>query len=177
MVAALCAATDHEPQVTGKPQPTLLRDALTRGDFRAPLVIGDRLDTDIAGANAAHLPSLLVLTGVSTALDAVRAEAGQRPTYIGQDLRALHEPPDKLRVARQPAWQVHVDGSAVTVSTADADPGAQRAQPTLSIVRAAADAVWNSGLDGRAVVFVAGDDTARDALRRWSLPLARDRIA
>jgi len=171
MVAALRAATDHQPQVTGKPQPTLMRDALTRGDFRAPLVIGDRLDTDMAGANAAHLPSLLVLTGVSTALDAVRAEAGQRPTYIGQDLRALHEPPDKLRVARQPAWQVHIDGSAVTISAADADPDA------LSIVRAAADAVWNSGLDGRAVVFVADDDTARDALRRWSLPLARDRIA
>ena len=61
MVAALRAATDSEPQVAGKPEPTLLTDALSRGDFRTPLVVGDRLDTDIAGANAAGLPSLLVL--------------------------------------------------------------------------------------------------------------------
>ena len=53
MVAALRTATDREPQVAGKPEPTLLTDALARGTFRTPLVVGDRLDTDIAGANAA----------------------------------------------------------------------------------------------------------------------------
>jgi len=42
-----------------------MNDALARGDFRTPLVIGDRLDTDIEGANAAGLPSLMVLTGVT----------------------------------------------------------------------------------------------------------------
>ena len=77
MVAALRAATDREPQVAGKPQPTLLTDALARGNFRTPLVVGDRLDTDIAGANAAGLPSLLVLSGVSTADDTVRAAVGR----------------------------------------------------------------------------------------------------
>ena len=45
--------------------------------FERPLVVGDRLDTDIAGANAAGLPSLLVLTGVSTAADMVHADAGR----------------------------------------------------------------------------------------------------
>ncbi len=173
MVAALRAATDHEPQVTGKPQPTLMTDALTRGDFRSPLVIGDRLDTDIAGANAAELPSLLVLTGVSTAQDAVRAEPGERPLYLGHDLRALHASPEKLRVGRQPAWHIDIDGPMVTVSAAYADP----ADDGLSIVRAAAEAVWKSDLGGRAAVFVAGDDTARDALQRWSLLEARDRLA
>ncbi|MBV9092025.1 MAG: HAD-IIA family hydrolase [Mycobacteriaceae bacterium] len=173
MVAALRAATDHEPQVTGKPQPDLMRDALTRGEFRAPLVIGDRLDTDIAGANAAQLPSLLVLTGVSSAQDAVRAQAGQRPTYIGRDLRALRQAPDKLLLTRQPAWRVDVDGPVVTVSAVRPDPD----DDGLSVVRAAADAVWNSQLDGRAAVFAAGDDTAADALRRWSLYQPRDRIA
>jgi glycerol 3-phosphatase-2 len=173
MVAALRAATDREPRVTGKPQPTLMTDALTRGDFRAPLVIGDRLDTDIAGANAAKLPSLLVLTGVSTAREAVRAEPDQRPSYIGHDLRALHESPEKLLVARQPAWRVGVDGSTVTVSAGHAAPD----DDGLSIVRAAADAAWNCGLDGRAAAFVAGDDTARAALRRWSLLSPPDRLA
>ncbi len=75
MVAALRAATNQEPQVAGKPQPTLLNDALARGTFQTPLVVGDRLDTDIAGANAAGLPSLMVLTGVSTAEDMIRAAA------------------------------------------------------------------------------------------------------
>src|SRR6185312_17167359 len=73
MVAALRTATDRDPQVAGKPAPTLLNDALARGEFRSPIVVGDRLDTDIAGATAADLPSLLVLTGVSTAADMVHA--------------------------------------------------------------------------------------------------------
>jgi len=65
--AALRTATGAEPKIAGKPAPTLLRDAVARGEFRAPLVIGDRLDTDIEGANAAQLPSLMVLTGVNNA--------------------------------------------------------------------------------------------------------------
>jgi len=173
MVAALRAATDHEPQVTGKPQPILMADALRRGNFRAPLVIGDRLDTDIAGANAAELPSLLVLTGVSSAQDAVRAEPGQRPTYIGHDLRALRDSPEPLRVAHQPAWHIDIDGPMVTISAVD-DGGDDDG---LSIVRAAANAVWNSDLNGRAVVFLAGDNAARDALQCWSLLEPQDRLA
>ena len=90
MVAALCAATDRVPQVAGKPEPTLLTDALARGTFRTPLVVGDRLDTDIAGANTAGLPSLLVLCGVSTAGDAVRAAGwilGAQPRDLGRGRR------------------------------------------------------------------------------------------
>ena len=90
MVAALRAATNREPQVAGKPEPTLLNDALTRGNFSTPLVVGDRLDTDIAGANAAGLPSLMVLTGVSTAEDMVRAAVRERPDYVAADLRSLY---------------------------------------------------------------------------------------
>ena len=164
MVAALRAATDGVPQVAGKPEPTLLTDALDRGDFRTPLVIGDRLDTDIAGANAAQLPSLLVLSGVSTARDAVHAPAGQRPTYIGSDLRSLHREPDELEVGPpQPDWRVDVDSGAVTITSAGADSG----DDGLSIVRAVAGAVWD--LDVRPFTITAGDNAARNALERWSL--------
>ena len=97
LVAALRAATGAEPQVAGKPGRQLMKDAVARGDFRAPLVIGDRLDTDIEGANNAGLPSLMVLTGVNTARDAVYAEPAQRPTYIGHDLRSLHQDGDVPR--------------------------------------------------------------------------------
>ena len=75
----LRTATGAEPKVAGKPAPSLMTDAVARGDFRAPLVIGDRLDTDIEGANAAGLPSLMVLTGVNTARDAVYAEPARGP--------------------------------------------------------------------------------------------------
>ena len=163
-VAALRAATDAEPLVAGKPAPRLLQDAVARGDCRAPLVIGDRLDTDIEGANAARLPSLMVLTGVNTARDAVYAEPARRPTYIGHDLRSLHQDGEQLAVGQQSGWHVDVGDQAVTVSADGADAG-----DGLSVVRAVASAVWDARGDGRPVRVEAADDRARDALQRWSL--------
>jgi HAD superfamily hydrolase (TIGR01450 family) len=172
MVAALRAATDSDPLVAGKPEPTLLTDALARGKFRTPLVVGDRLDTDIAGANAAGLPSLHVLCGVSTAADTVRADVGQRPTYIAGDLRSLNARADSLRIGPHPAWYVDVGATAVIVQSTGRDPG-----DSLSVVRATASAVWNAPLDGRRVALTAGDDTARQAMERWSLLSAPNRLA
>ncbi|WP_299561682.1 HAD-IIA family hydrolase [uncultured Mycolicibacterium sp.] len=165
MVAALRAATDAEPLVAGKPEPTLLRDALRRGAFRNPLVVGDRLDTDIAGAHNAGLPSLMVLTGVNTAADAVRAEPGQRPDAIAADLRALTgADADLLRVGPHPAWRVDLDGATVTVHATGADPG-----DDVSVVRAIAHAVWSAGVGTRGPDLRAGDDRARAAMDRWAL--------
>jgi HAD superfamily hydrolase (TIGR01450 family) len=172
MVAALRAATDSKPQVAGKPEPTLLTDALARGKFRTPLVVGDRLDTDIAGANAAGLPSLLVLCGVSTAAETVGAAIGQRPNYIAEDLRSLYARADSHRIGPHPAWYVDVGPSAVTVQSTGRDPG-----DPLSVVRATASAVWNAQLDGRPVILMAGDDTARQAMERWSMLSPPNRLA
>jgi glycerol-1-phosphatase len=166
LVAALRTATGAEPQVAGKPAPSLLNDAVARGDFRAPLVIGDRLDTDIEGANATGLPSLMVLTGVSTARDAVFAEPAQRPTYIGHDLRSLHQDATQLEVGPQPGWRVDLGDGAATVS---ANAGEDSDGDGLSIVRAVAGAVWGADSRVRPVRVEAGDDEARAALRRWSL--------
>jgi len=137
-----------------------LRD---RGDCRAPLVIGDRLDTDIEGANAAGLPSLMVLTGVNTARDAVYAEPARRPTYIASDLRALHQDGELLAVGPQPGWHVDVGDDVVTVSAKGADEG-----DGLSIVRAVASAVWGAR-PARPLRIEAADARAREALHRWSL--------
>jgi len=164
-VAALRAATDAEPLVAGKPAPALMQDALARGDFRTPLVVGDRLDTDIAGANAAGLPSLMVLTGVNTALDAVFAIGDHRPTYLGEDLRALSVDADALRIGSHPAWRTEVSRDAVIVTATGADPG----DDGLSVVRAAARAIWDVAGSGVSPVIRAGDDTARAALDRWAL--------
>ena len=164
MVAALEAATDQRPQVAGKPQTPLLLDALARGDFERPLVIGDRLDTDIQGANAAGLPSLLVLTGVATVADMVHADASQRPNSVAEDLRSLNSPSSTLRIAPHAAWQVDVGPRAVTVKSTGRDVG-----DPLTIVRAVASAVWGSDLDGQAFDVVGTDTTAHEALERWSL--------
>ncbi len=167
MVAALRTATGAEPKVAGKPSPSLMTDAVARGDFRAPLVIGDRLDTDIEGANAAGLPSLMVLTGVNTARDAVYAQPARRPTYIGHDLRSLHRDGKLLVVGPQAGWHVDIDDNAVMVSGNGDDDG-----DGLSIVRAVASAVWGAHCPDFAVrplPIEAADDRARDALQRWSL--------
>ena len=169
MVAALKAATEAEPEVAGKPSPTLIRDALARGDFHTPLVVGDRLDTDIAGAHAAGLPSMMVLTGVNSARDAVHAVPEQRPTYICDDLRSLHDDVDALAVAPQAAWHVETDAKSIIVRAGDDAAGDGSASDDLSIVRAVANAVWASELDEQAVTIEAGDDTAHAALQRWSL--------
>lgn len=165
MVAALKTATDAEPQVAGKPSPALIKDALARGDFRAPLVVGDRLDTDIAGANAAGLRSIMVLTGVNSPRDAVHAIPAQRPTYIGHDLRSLHQDADMLAVAPQRAWHVEFCDGRVRVTSRGDDED----RDGLAVVRAVASAVWQAPADDGPVTVEAGDDAARDAVARWSL--------
>lgn len=164
MVAALRAATDASPLVAGKPAPALMQDALARGSFQTPLAVGDRLDTDIAGANAAGLPSLMVLTGVGTASDIVHAAPGMRPTYLGADLRSLLDDPTALIVDRHPAWRVDVDGGVITVRATGADPGADG----LSVVRTLARAVWDADGGVRPTIR-AGDTTAHAALDGWAL--------
>jgi HAD superfamily hydrolase (TIGR01450 family) len=89
MVAALATALGRSPEAVGKPEPALFQTALRLSTGERPLVVGDRLDTDIAGARAAGIPSLLVLTGVSAPIDLVSAPPGSRPDYVGRDLGAL----------------------------------------------------------------------------------------
>jgi len=173
LVAALRTATGSEPLVAGKPAPALMHDALARGDFASPLVVGDRLDTDIAGANAADLPSLMVLTGVNDARDALYAVPDQRPTYLGADLRSLLADADTLAIAAHPAWKTYVGAGAVTVTATGQQPDADG----LSIVRAVARALWDADSAGQQLAVQAGDDTARVALQRWSLLGDPDRLA
>jgi glycerol 3-phosphatase-2 len=77
------------PVVAGKPRRPLLDETLRRVGGTRPLMVGDRLDTDISGAHHAGMDSLLVMTGVTSLSDLVAAPTEERPTWIGQDLRAL----------------------------------------------------------------------------------------
>ena len=84
MVAALVAALGRHPVVVGKPEPELHRISVERVGAHRPLVIGDRLDTDVLGAVRAGCDSLLVLTGVTSAEDLLAAPADRRPTYVSR---------------------------------------------------------------------------------------------
>ncbi len=85
-------ATGTAPIVAGKPQPPLHRESVIRTGARHPLVIGDRLDTDIEAAHNAGTDSLLVLTGVDTPRTVTLAPPHRRPTYVAQTLDALLQP-------------------------------------------------------------------------------------
>jgi glycerol 3-phosphatase-2 len=80
------------PEVAGKPRRPLLDETRRRVSGQRPLMIGDRLDTDIAGAAEAGTDSLLVMTGVSSLDDLLAAGSDERPTWIGHDLTALRRP-------------------------------------------------------------------------------------
>jgi len=89
LVAAVAAATGRQPVVTGKPHRPIMELARSRARVKRPLVIGDRLDTDIAAARAAGMDSLLVLTGVSAWQDLLGLPADDLPTRVAPDLRVL----------------------------------------------------------------------------------------
>jgi glycerol 3-phosphatase-2 len=91
LVRLIAEFSEREAQVAGKPKSPLFEETIKRVGGSHPLVVGDRLDTDIEGAVGMGWDSLLVLTGVTGLAELVRAEEGQRPTYLGQDLGALAE--------------------------------------------------------------------------------------
>ncbi|MGW1161025.1 HAD hydrolase-like protein [Streptomyces sp. NPDC002519] len=92
-------ATGAEPQVAGKPLPPMHRETILRTGARRPLVVGDRLDTDIEGAFNGGVDSLLVLTGVTDGGRLLAAPAHHRPTYIDADLRGLLTGQPKVEAA------------------------------------------------------------------------------
>ncbi len=75
--------------IAGKPQPALLQEAIRRSDAQRPLMIGDRLDTDIAGGSRLGIPTLLVLTGIADLAQGRAAQGDECPTHVAEDLRWL----------------------------------------------------------------------------------------
>ena len=94
LVEVVRQVTGADPAaVAGKPERPLVDAAVASAGAHRPIIVGDRLDTDIAAAHAYGCDSLLVLTGVHTREDAQALPPHARPTFIGDDLRALLLPP------------------------------------------------------------------------------------
>lgn len=165
MVASLESATGRTPIVAGKPAAPLLEDAIRRSSADRPLVIGDRLDTDIEGANAVGADSLLVLTGVSTIEDLLRAPSHQRPTYVASSLECLDTAAAELRVEPGRGWSVAVDGDDLHLaSTAPGDCAVAAGDESMAALRGVLDIAWAHPGFG---TIVGLDEVARRIVAQW----------
>jgi len=145
LVSAVHTAVGRLAVVAGKPEVPMFEVATDRFNATSTLVIGDRLDTDILGANRAGLSSVLVLTGIDQAKQVLAAAVDQRPTYILEDLRQLSEP--------YPQTIETTDGTATLTTVGDAtvrrdgeNLTVQAAGTPINLLRAGCAAIWNSGV-------------------------------
>ncbi|WP_432432574.1 HAD-IIA family hydrolase [Cryobacterium breve] len=143
LVAAVHSAVGRLPIVAGKPEVAIFDEAMNRFQAKNALFIGDRLDTDILGANRAGIPAVLVLTGIDKAKQALAAAENERPRYILDDLRQLHEPYPETVFSKDRATAT-VAGASVRISGADVEIVAE-GDGGINLLRAACAVIWASG--------------------------------
>jgi len=138
--------------VAGKPHAALLTQAARKFSAVDPIVVGDRLDTDIEGGWASGLPTLLVLTGVTGVEELLSAPARQRPTYVAADLSGLlvaHPAPTPAPGGGWAcgAWRARVSDEG----RLDIELGPSERHPShpLDGLRAACAAAWSATDEGR----------------------------
>jgi glycerol 3-phosphatase-2 len=148
LVSAVHTVVGRLPVVAGKPEVAIFEEAVRRFGASKALFLGDRLDTDILGANRAGIESALVLTGVDRAKQVLAADKDSRPTYILDDLRQLNEPYPVTevstdgrtgdRIVSVGSSAVRLAGNVVSVERAGDRP--------VDLLRAASSAIWGSGV-------------------------------
>jgi len=140
LVEAVRRATGAEPEaIAGKPERGLFDEALRRTGATRPLMIGDRIDTDLVGALNCGIDALHVLTGISGLDEVARLRPGHRPHFIAPDLRALlrdhpHVVVEGMCAACGSAIAQADDSGEVTLAAGE--PG------SLEAVRAVVAAAW-----------------------------------
>jgi glycerol 3-phosphatase-2 len=145
MTRVIATATGVEPVSAGKPEPPLHRESMLRTGAERPLIVGDRLDTDVEAATRAGVDSLLVLSGVTGPLDLLTAPPEHRPTHIAADVSAIHLPPAPVEqdgdAWTRKGWTARWETGRLRL-TGDGDP--------LDGLRAACAAAWAHAGAGRA---------------------------
>lgn len=163
LVAALRMATGRAPRVAGKPGEALMRRSTEKAGARRPLVIGDRLETDIAGAAAISADSLLVLSGVASAADLLAAGHDQRPRYVVEDLGGLAEPAEEIEISTNVGWRVNRHGKELRVTHSGHAPR------SVALLRALCAAAWSAQSPMPTWSFVPHDDPSSAALAELAL--------
>lgn len=141
LVGAVHTAVGILPEFAGKPFRPIFDAALEQLQISKPLVVGDRLDTDIKGARAAGLESACVLTGIAGNRELLAARSDERPNYIIQDLRDLFEEYPQLQVGKDSCRA----GGSEAVLVGDKLLLASGHPSSIDTIRAAANLVWSSG--------------------------------
>lgn len=138
LVELVRRATGAVPHAVGKPGAALYDLARARlgAAPSATLAVGDRLDTDIAGAIAAGLDSLLVLSGICSLREAACAPQSCRPTYVTADVTGLLGSAPRLDEAAVDLVEVRPDGSVHVQPEAQTDQG--------GLLAAVVGAVWRA---------------------------------
>ena len=147
LVSAVHTAVGRLPVLAGKPEAAIFHEAVSRFGGVKPLFIGDRLDTDILGANRAGIESVLVLTGVDQAKQLLAAAGDSRPTFLLDDLRQLHEPYPATASSTDPATgdQLFTVRDAIIRKAGNVITVAQSGSRSIDLLRAGCTAIWDSG--------------------------------
>jgi HAD superfamily hydrolase (TIGR01450 family) len=173
LVGVVAAVTGQPPLVTGKPDPAMHAECVRRTGARRPLVVGDRLDTDIEGARRAGADSLLVFTGVTDPAALLSAPPEHRPDLIAHDaagLLAVHPAvTSEAGSWRCGAWTA-VAGEATGVLVLRHDDTGRPDDDDLDGLRALCVAAWSASPDEATDVRVLAEGRpAGDAAARWRL--------
>ncbi len=141
LVGAVHTAVGILPEFAGKPFRPIFEAALKQLDINNPLVIGDRLDTDIKGAIGAGLSSACVLTGIAGRRELLGARSDERPNFIIQDLRGLFEEYPSAQTGKESCRigdsEVAIVGDKLLLAAGN--------PASLDTIRAATNLVWSSG--------------------------------
>ena len=141
LVSAVHTAVGQFPEIAGKPEPAIYHTALKRFNKASALFVGDRLETDILGANRAGVDSAVVLTGIASRKDVLAAALDERPKFILATLADLLidylAPVQTKRGWRCGGVSVELLGDKVMVVEGNPE--------SIEALRAAAQVIWNSG--------------------------------
>ena len=141
LVGAVHTAVGILPEVAGKPHRPIFDYAIQKLKVKKPLMVGDRLDTDIRGANAAGIESAVVLTGIANRKELVAAKPEDRPSYILDDLSGLFEnyvePETTKRGSKCGKSVVELLGDSVVLVSGN--------PKSLETLKAACHLIWGSG--------------------------------
>lgn len=136
MVAAVVSATGVEPTSAGKPEPAMFKLAANKVASKKPLAVGDRLNTDIAGGNAAAMNTFHVLTGVSGELELIEAPAPLRPNFIGAGFHELSLPCSAAKPGPQGGFKARFDGFDIVLE------GGEEKSTSIQALRTVLEVAW-----------------------------------